>query len=133
MGEDTVSARSKHTILCVDDDVTSLHLRRTILEREGYTVIAVDRPVKALQQDLHRIDVAVLDYDMPEMNGRNLLLKMRAARATCPIVLVSGCVSLLPWESRVLFSACIEKCRPIGDLLQIIEAYRKQAAVKDFW
>ncbi len=91
----------------------------------------VERPETALGLDLSVIDLAILDYDMPEMNGKDLLLRMRAARATCPILLLSGSAGTLPWEVRVLFSTCIEKGEPVHKMLRVIETYLRQAAIKD--
>ncbi len=118
-------------ILCVDDDLASLRLRRAILERAGYQVIDIDRPRAALEQDLSVIDLIILDYDMPEMNGRDLFLRLRTARVICPIILLSGGLEGLPPEVRVLFSTCIAKGMPVEEILTIVAAYLKQAMTRD--
>jgi len=127
--DDTSSAG--HRILCVDDDLGCLQLRQTLLESKGYAVIISDRPLEALKQDFDAVDLAFVDYDMPEMNGRDLLLKMRASNATFPIILLSGQAYALPVEVRVLFSACIDKGSPVREMLEIIERFRTQREVKD--
>jgi CheY-like chemotaxis protein len=116
----------------VDDDLVCLKLRQTLLESNGYAVIISDRPFEALKQDFDAVDLAFVDYDMPEMNGRELLLRMRASNATFPIVLLSGRAYTLPVEVRVLFSACIDKGSPVGEMLEIIERFRTQGDVKDW-
>ncbi len=115
----------------VDDDLASLHLRRAILERAGYQVISIDRAREALEQDLSVIDLIFLDYDMPEMNGRELFLRLRTARAICPIILLSGCLEEIPPEVRVLFSTCITKGTPVEEILTIVAAYLEQAMTRD--
>jgi CheY-like chemotaxis protein len=90
-----------------------------------------DQPCEALKKDFDAVDIAFIDYDMPEMNGRELLLRMRASKATFPIVLLSGQAYTLPVEVRVLFSACIDKGSPVREMLEIIERFRKQANVPD--
>ena len=128
--ENTSSVR--HRILCVDDDLVCLQLRQTLLESNGYAVIISDRPFEALKQDFDAVDLAFVDYDMPEMNGRELLLRMRASNATFPIVLLSGQAYTLPVEVRVLFSACIDKGSPVREMLEIIERFRTQGDVEDW-
>nr|WP_246409815.1 response regulator [Granulicella aggregans] len=128
--DDTSSAG--HRILCVDDDLVCLQLCQTLLESNGYTVIISDRPFEALKQDFDAVDLAFVDYDMPEMNGRELLLRMRASNATFPIVLLSGQAYTLPFEVRVLFSACIDKGSPVREMLEIIERFRTQGDVEDW-
>ncbi len=118
-------------ILCVDDDLASLHLHRAILERAGYQVISIDRPREAPEQDLSVIDLIFLDYDMPEMNGRELFLRLRTARAICPIILLSGCLEEIPPDVRVLFSICLTKGTPVEEILRIVAAYLEQAMMRD--
>jgi CheY-like chemotaxis protein len=120
-----------YRILCVDDDLVVLQARKVLLESEGYVVVVVDCPLEALRQDFSVIDLALVDYDMPAMNGRDLLLRMRASKATFPIVLLSGQAYGLPVEVRVLFSACLEKGAPVREVLAIIERFRRQGDVLD--
>lgn len=124
-------ASGAYRILCVDDDLVVLQVRKALLESQGYVVVVVDCPLKALRQDFSVIDLALVDYDMPAMNGRDLLLGMRAHKATFPIVLLSGQAYSMPIEVRVLFSACLEKGSPAGEVLTIIERFRSQRHVKD--
>jgi len=62
-------------------------------------------------------------FQMPELNGRELLLRMRALGVRFPIVLLAGDVDALSHEDRVLFARCIEKCMPIQHLLKTIEEF----------
>ncbi|AXC09656.1 hypothetical protein ACPOL_0271 [Acidisarcina polymorpha] len=116
----------------MDDDLVCLQLRQTLLESNGYAVIISDRPFEALKQDFDAVDLALVDYDMPEMNGRELLLRMRASNATFPIVLLSGQGYTLPVEVRVLFSACIDKGAPVREMLEIIERFQTQGDAEDW-
>lgn len=131
MHEKVLSAYADRRILCVDDDSAILRVRQSILEQQGYVVIVADQPDTVLQQDLSSIDLVLLDYDMSAINGRDLFLRIRAAGAICPIMLVSGCIDTLPAEVRVLFTTCIEKGRPVDELVGIIQAHLRQAAIPD--
>jgi CheY-like chemotaxis protein len=114
------SSRCRYRILCVDDDVIGTQIRGEFFEALGYSVVLYNSPLAALSCDLSTIDLGVFDFEMPELNGRELLLRMRAAGARFPIILLTGhCVSL-SHEDRVLFTQCIDKGGPIQRLLNSI-------------
>ncbi|WP_161557596.1 response regulator [Acidisarcina polymorpha] len=112
--------RTSHRILCVDDEVVATTLRAEILREHGYSVSLFHCPFKALESDLSAVDLALLDFHMPGMNGRELLLRMRAFGVPYPILLLTGCLELLSYEDRVLFSRCLDKGKPVQDLLDSI-------------
>ena len=118
-------------VLCVDDDVLGLALRGKILELEGYSVTLLSCPRQALRCDLSAFDLAILDFEMPEMNGRELLLRMRALHVRCPILLFSASASSLSHEERILFSRCIDKCVPVRHLLDTIAMFLDPKEVPD--
>jgi CheY-like chemotaxis protein len=119
------------SILCIDDDADCLELRRAILERHGYRVLVYEHPLDALKQNLRGFDLILLDYEMPELNGSEVLIKLRSSSAICPVILVSGCVADLPWQTRRLFSACIQKGRPVEELLAVVERFLQQSTIPD--
>jgi CheY-like chemotaxis protein len=110
----------KHRILCVDDDVLGTTMRAEILKEHGYSVVVFHSPLEVTRCDLSMFSLAILDYEMPELNGRELLLRMRALGARFPIVLLTGRLATLSHEDRVLFSRCIEKDMPMHLLLDTI-------------
>lgn len=81
------------TVLVADDDPMSLLLLAGFLETEGYEVItAIDG---ATAVDLYRrhpepVAVALLDVQMPRLNGRETLDKLRTMDAQLPVVVMSG-------------------------------------------
>jgi CheY-like chemotaxis protein len=113
----------KYRILCVDDDLISLGLRTAILEEEGYSVIAVSCPLMALKFDVSKFHLAVLDFAMPALNGFQLLLRLRAAHASFPIVLLSSMSRDVPNDMRKVFSSCLDKEAPIDLLLNTIRSF----------
>jgi CheY-like chemotaxis protein len=118
-------------ILCVDDDIVSTSIRAEILREHGYSVVLYDRPLAALRSDLSMFDLAILDFDMPELNGRELLLRMRALGARFPVVLLTGCVEMLSSEDRVLFARCIDKGMPVYRLLDTIAEFLDPNQIPD--
>ena len=122
-------------ILCVDDNVVELTLRGKILESQGYSVVLLSCPMQALRCDLSAFDLAVLDFDMPGLNGRDLFLRMRALHARFPILLLSACASTLCPEDCVLFSRCLNKGEPVDPSLYYFRAtpYFETASEKYGW
>jgi len=112
----------KYCILCVDDDLIGLELRSALLEEEGYSVTAVSCPLMALEHDMSKFHMAILDFAMPVLNGFQLLLRLRAARASFPIVLLSGMSRDVPNNMRKVFSSCLDKGEPIPILLNTIRS-----------
>jgi CheY-like chemotaxis protein len=123
---------AQRRILCVDDNVLELTLRGKILELQGYAVVLVSCPRQALRCDLSTFDLAILDFDMPGMNGRELLLRMRAFHARFPILLLSASASTLSPEDGVLFSKCLDKGEPVRHLLDVIAAFLDPNEIPDF-
>ena len=113
----------KRRILCVDDDVLGSTMRAEILEESGYSVVVFHSPLEATRCDLSTFSLAILDFEMPGLNGRELLLRIRAMGARFPIVLLTGCLAGLSHENCVLFARCIDKSMPINYLLDTIAEF----------
>jgi CheY-like chemotaxis protein len=113
----------KYCILCVDDDLVGLELRAALLEEEGYSVTSVSCPLMALEYDVSKFQLAILDFAMPVLNGFQLLLRLRAAHASYPIVLLSAMSRDLPNDMRIVFSSCLDKGEPIHLLLNTVRSY----------
>lgn len=81
-------------ILVVEDDAISRKVVTTILEKEGYEVVASDSGKEAvsLLGQHHDIDAVVSDVMMPVMDGFHLLAYMKAdpSLANIPVMLCSA-------------------------------------------
>jgi CheY-like chemotaxis protein len=77
-------------------------------------------------------DLAILDFEMPGLNGRELFLRMRALGARFPIVLLTGCLEALSHEDLRLFTRCINKGMPIHFLLNTIAEFLESNQVPDY-
>jgi len=78
-------------LLCVDDDPALLAALSGLLRDCGYRVVATEDPRRAvsLVQSVP-IDLAILDYHMPEMNGIELARKIHLSQPAMPVVLFTG-------------------------------------------
>ena len=113
----------KYCILCVDDDIRGLDARAALVEEEGYSVTSMSCPLRALESDVTKFHLAVLDFAMLALNGFQLLLRLRAAHVSFPIVLLSGMSHDVPNDMRRLFSSCLDKGEPIDLLRNTIRSF----------
>ena len=80
-------------ILIVDDNPSSLDLLTTRLERDGHVIESCSDGASALKAcETVNFDLILLDLLMPDINGIEVLRRLRAASrtATIPVVMMSG-------------------------------------------
>lgn len=79
-------------VLCVDDEIALLELTKHFLEATGeFRVKTVQSAAAALSRmDEHGFDAVVSDYQMPEMDGIELLKTLRARGDGIPFILFTG-------------------------------------------
>jgi len=80
-------------ILCVDDDLPTLTLIKEAIEQSGFNAIAESHSSQVMDmiENMH-IDLAIIDLDMPELNGFDLikLIKGNSRFAKLPIIIYTG-------------------------------------------
>jgi CheY-like chemotaxis protein len=85
--------RGSETVLLVEDDDVVRALSRTVLERQGYTILEACHGVEALQMcgryegPLHLL---LTDVVMPHMNGRQLYVEVSRLRPGIKVLYMSG-------------------------------------------
>lgn len=66
------------TILIVDDFANTRYVTRLTLQRSGYKILEAGDGLEALQCfDGQKIDLVITDYNMPNMNGLELVEAIR--------------------------------------------------------
>jgi signal transduction histidine kinase/CheY-like chemotaxis protein len=91
------ATRHSGSILVCDDDGDVRSLVATFLRATGYTVWEANGPVLALQilQRERPIDLLLVDYAMPEMNGLVVIDRARACQPGLKSLLITGYVEAL--------------------------------------
>jgi len=114
--------QNSHLILCVDDELLGLRVRKILLERAGYRVLtAMDGPSGLAVFESEPIEAVVLDYSMPGMHGGEVAGRMRAMKPRVPILLLSAYIGL-PAEVTCLVDLYMTKGEGAPMLLQKLES-----------
>jgi CheY-like chemotaxis protein len=94
-------------VLSVDDDPAALELRRILLESAGYSALTAGSGAEALELLSHRsdVDLVLLDYLMPGMNGAVLAGELRRRYPEMRLIAVSSVEELPPAFLRSVHGA----------------------------
>jgi CheY-like chemotaxis protein len=106
-------------VLLVDDEPQQLELRAQVLRLCGFSVLTASGSVEAMtiiSNGRERIDVAVLDYQMPIMNGCRLAERLRSCRPEVKIILHSGAIDI-PRREMTSVDAFVPKNEGIATLI----------------
>jgi CheY-like chemotaxis protein len=107
-------------LLCIDDDQDILECEKAFLEAFGYTVLTATNGGKGLElASMHPVDVVIVDYFMPEMDGQEVAIEMRRLKPKAPIIMLSAAVDV-PEQALKLVDAFIAKDRLATQLLPAI-------------
>jgi DNA-binding response OmpR family regulator len=114
----------RHRVLVVDDDDDTRSLNTEVLVCSGYKVdTAADGAIAWETLQLNTYDLLLTDHDMPNLTGFELLKKLRAARMSLPVILISGTIptdelSRHPW---LQIEATLRKPYAPDELLATVE------------
>jgi CheY-like chemotaxis protein len=107
-------------LLCIDDDEDVLECEKAFLESFGYTVLTAASGGKGLElASAYPVDVVIVDYFMPEMNGQEVAAEIRRLMPQAPIIMLSATLDV-PEKALKLVDAFIAKDRLASHLLPAI-------------
>src|SRR5438445_13819169 len=88
----------KPTVLIADDDAQLLAMLEEVLAKD-FTVITARSGASALTQfGRHAVDIVVTDLAMPSLNGLQVAAKIKAAKPSVPIRMLTSSHALLSHE-----------------------------------
>ncbi|TAN45506.1 MAG: response regulator [Nitrospirae bacterium] len=108
-------------ILAVDDEkLICWALKRSFEKKLGYSVCCAYSGIEALEKIREReYDALITDLNMPDMNGVDLIKKVREMGMDIPVVVISSHFSMNVLDSILQYgvSRCISKPFQIEDVL----------------
>jgi CheY-like chemotaxis protein len=109
------------TVLCIDDEKIGLRVRKIMLEGHGFKVLTALGGEQGLAMLAENdVDLLVLDYYMPGMNGGDVAAEVRRLKPGLPIIFLSAYFTLPP-AALELANAFITKGDPPDVLINKIE------------
>jgi CheY-like chemotaxis protein len=131
-------AKPQPRILLVDDNRSGLAARRVLLEELGYEIVAVSQPREAVRRFEEAFEagtpfqVLVTDFRMPELDGVELILRLRAVAPDLPAILVSGYVDALGLTERSTGANMVimKSANEVQHLLRAVKRYASSRAVR---
>ncbi len=112
-----------YRLLVADDDASVRESLRKVLHGEGYEVVSAANGAEAVatfRREPDRIDLLLVDLNMPLKNGWATLDRMTEAHPTLPVLVVTGQPNQSEMAEAAGVSALVEKPIDVPALLEII-------------
>ncbi|HEX9935064.1 MAG TPA: response regulator, partial [bacterium] len=78
-------------LLLIDDQINVISSIKEAVEPAGMDCVLCSKPVEALRQFREgQFDAVVTDFQMPEMNGIEVLKQIRKLRPDTPVIILTG-------------------------------------------
>ncbi len=122
-------AQPKPVIACIDDSKAVQRQVKMTLELEGYEVVAITEPARALTALVRRRpEVILMDINMPDIDGYELCRMLRQSRQLkdVPIVMLTGRDGLIDRLRAQLVGANSYLTKPFApeQLMQAVQKAR---------
>jgi PAS domain S-box-containing protein len=86
-----VRPTSSELVLCVDDEASALQARKSVLERQGYSVVTATNAAQALEFfKAARFDLVITDHLLGRGTATAMTAEMKRLNPCIPIIVLSG-------------------------------------------
>ena len=114
------------TILVIDDETSVRDMLSTYLQHHGFSVMTAGTGEEAMQQRQNqRFDLITMDVELPDVNGLDLLAKIRSVDRDTPIIVATGnnpTPVLINTARRNGASGFASKTAPLPELLAQVQS-----------
>jgi CheY-like chemotaxis protein len=113
-----------YKVLVADDDKSVRESLRKLLRGEGYQVVLAVNGVEAVETfrlEKDRIDLLLVDLNMPLKNGWATLDRLRELNPALPVFILTGMSHQSELAEAAGVSALVEKPIDVPELLQLIQ------------
>jgi len=120
-------------ILCIDDNAHGLSARRVLLEGLGHKVTVARSGIEGLEAFRNeKVDLVIVDYRMPQMNGAEVVREIKRANPKLPVILLSGYVETMGLEEKVREADCVLKkgVREVDELISAVNRLLRKSMKK---
>jgi two-component system C4-dicarboxylate transport response regulator DctD len=113
------------TILLVEDDSAVRETVATMLHSLDYIVLAPEPGEPALRAiNAGGYDAVITDFVMPDANGNRIVEAVRAVRADCPIIAISG------GSPEIAAATALRQTRTRGANATLSKPFTREALVR---
>lgn len=118
---------SKGLILFVDDEELNRVLAQDILESIGYQSILASSGIEAInifKNNREKIDIVILDFMMPEMDGKDTFIELKKIDENIKVILSSGYSETedIQFMKEMGLTSIINKPYRIEDLNELLDS-----------
>jgi CheY-like chemotaxis protein len=120
-------------ILCIDDNIHGLRARRLLLEGMGHKVTVAGSGHEGLEAfRSQKIDIVIVDYRMPQMNGGEVVREIKRENPKLPVILLSGYAEMLGLEEKVPEADCVLKkgAREVSEVVNAVNRLLRKSMKK---
>jgi len=115
-------------ILVVEDNEKNMKLFRDVLGATGYLTIEARTGARAVELAAeHRPDLVLMDIQLPDMNGVEVLSRLRAGELTAPIPVLALTAQAMHGDRERFLAAGFDGYLPKPvNILDFVDAVRRQ-------
>ena len=95
-------------VLLIEDEPTTAKAIELMLTTEGFNVYSTDLGEEGLDLGkLYDYDIILLDLNLPDMHGYDVLKKLRVAKVQTPVLILSG-IAEMDSKIRSFLNVCFK-------------------------